>query len=79
MITKEQIARINELAAKARTAEGLTDDEVREREMLRRLYIDAVKQNVRDRLDRVHFVEDLTPEEREKMEKDNETKKGRKN
>ena len=36
------IARINELAKKAKT-EGLNDEELAERDKLRRIYIDSVK------------------------------------
>lgn len=70
MITKEQINRINELAAKARTTEGLTEEEVRERDILRREYVESVKMNVQEKLKQVKFVEDLTQEEREILEKE---------
>ena len=39
------IARINELAAKNK-AEGLTPEELTERDKLRRIYIDSVKANL---------------------------------
>ena len=39
------IARINELAAKNK-AEGLTEEELIERDKLRRIYIDSVKGNL---------------------------------
>ena len=39
------IARINELAAKNK-AEGLTPEELAERDRLRRIYIDSVKANL---------------------------------
>ena len=39
------IARINELAAKNK-AEGLTPEELAERDKLRRIYIDSVKANL---------------------------------
>ena len=39
----EVIKRINELAAKAKTPEGLTPEELTERDALRREYIDSVK------------------------------------
>lgn len=45
MTMEERIARINELAHKAK-AEGLTDAELAERDMLRREYIDSVKGNL---------------------------------
>jgi len=63
MISKDKIARINELAAKAKSATGLTKDETIERESLRREYIDSVKNSVRSKLKNVHFVEDLSEEE----------------
>lgn len=46
MNMNEVIARINELAAKAKTPEGLTPEELTERDKLRRIYIDSVKANL---------------------------------
>ena len=45
MNMNEVIARINELAAKNKR-EGLTADELAERDKLRRIYIDSVKANL---------------------------------
>ena len=45
MNMNEVIARINELVAKNKT-EGLTSEELAERDKLRRIYIDSVKQNL---------------------------------
>lgn len=45
MNMNEVIARINELAAKNK-AEGLTPEELAERDRLRRIYIDSVKANL---------------------------------
>ena len=45
MNINEVIARINELAAKNK-AEGLTPEELAERDKLRRIYIDSVKANL---------------------------------
>lgn len=45
MNMNEVIARINELAKKAK-AEGLTPEETAERDKLRRIYIDSVKANL---------------------------------
>ena len=45
MNMNEVIARINELAKKAK-AEGLTPEELTERDKLRRIYIDSVKANL---------------------------------
>ena len=50
MTMEERIARINELAHKAK-AEGLTDEELKERDKLRREYIDSVKGNLAAQLD----------------------------
>lgn len=66
MISKDKVSRINELAKKAKSEEGLTNAEVEEREKLRREYIDAIKGNVKKQLKRVRFIEDMTDEEKEK-------------
>lgn len=54
MISKEKIARINELSrlAKERT---LTSEEAAERERLRREYVEAVKTNLRAQLDNIEI------------------------
>jgi len=57
MITEEKIARINELARKSRTTEGLTEAEKTEQAALRREYIDAVKANLQSQLDHTVIVE----------------------
>lgn len=57
MITKEQIDRINELARKAKTPEGLTPEELGERAALRRAYLDSVKANLTAQLDNTVVVE----------------------
>ncbi len=49
------IARINELAKKAK-AEGLTPDELAERDRLRRIYIDSVKASLTGQLDNTYIV-----------------------
>ena len=46
MVTQEQINRINELARKAKTPEGLTEEELKERDILRRAYIDSFKESL---------------------------------
>ena len=51
----EVIARINELAAKAKTV-GLTPEETAERDKLRRIYIDNVKANLVGQLDNTYIV-----------------------
>ena len=56
MNINEVIARINELAKKAKT-EGLTEEEIAERDKLRRIYIDNVKANLVGQLDNTYIVE----------------------
>jgi uncharacterized protein YnzC (UPF0291/DUF896 family) len=51
----EVIARINELAAIAKTRE-LTAEELSERDKLRRIYIDSVKQNLVGQLENTYIV-----------------------
>ena len=50
------IARINELAAKNK-AEGLTEEELIERDKLRRIYIDSVKTNLIGQLENTYIVQ----------------------
>ena len=56
MNMNEVIARINELAKKAKTPEGLTSDELTERDKLRRIYIDSVKANLVGQLENTTIV-----------------------
>ena len=58
MNMNEVIARINALAAKAKTPEGLTPEEVEERAKLRRMYIDSVVGNLKGHLDNTYFVDE---------------------
>jgi uncharacterized protein YnzC (UPF0291/DUF896 family) len=55
MNMEQVIARINELAKKAK-AEGLTADETAERDKLRRIYIDSVKASLTGQLDNTYIV-----------------------
>ncbi len=55
MNMNEVIARINELAKKAK-AEGLTPEEITERDKLRRIYIDSVKANLTGQLDNTYIL-----------------------
>ena len=57
MITQEQINRINELARKAKTPEGLTPEEVAERDILRKAYIASVRANLVGQLENTYIVE----------------------
>lgn len=52
------VRRINELARKAKTEEGLTDVELDERNELRRKYIDSFKTSLRGQLDNIKFVDE---------------------
>lgn len=53
MITEDEIKRINELAKKSKTDEGLSEDEKKEQYKLRRKYIDSFKTNLRSHLDTI--------------------------
>ena len=52
----EVIKRINELAEKAKK-EGLTPEEIAERDKLRRIYIDSVKASLVGQLENTYIVE----------------------
>lgn len=56
MNMNEVIARINELAKKAKT-EALTPEEISERDRLRRIYIDSVKASLVGNLENTYIVE----------------------
>ncbi len=50
------IARINELAKKAKSGEALTAEELAERDKLRRIYIDSVVGNLKVQMDNTYVV-----------------------
>ena len=52
MVSDEQLARINALAKKAREG-GLSPEELEEQKLLRRAYVDAVKNSLRSHLDHI--------------------------
>ena len=54
-MTQEKIDRINELARKAKTPEGLTPEELAERDVLRREYIDSYKRSLIGQLDNTYI------------------------
>ena len=56
-MNQKKLHRINELAHKAK-AEGLTEEEIRERDILRREYIDSVVGTLRDTLDNTYVVDE---------------------
>lgn len=53
---EKKITRINELYRKSK-AEGLTDAEMKEQQVLRREYIDAFKRNLRGQLNQISIQE----------------------
>ena len=56
-MNQEKIDRINELAHKAKTPEGLTPAEIAERDVLRREYIDSVLGNLKGQLNNTYIVD----------------------
>lgn len=57
-MTQEKINRINELARKSKTPEGLTDAEKEEQAVLRREYIDSYKASLIGQLDNTYIVDE---------------------
>ena len=57
MITQEKIDRINALARKAKTPEGLTAEETAERALLRQEYVAAYRENLIAQLEHTVIVE----------------------
>ena len=55
-MNEQKIARINELYHKSK-AEGLTEAELKEQQILRREYIDSFRQNLRSQLDQISIQE----------------------
>lgn len=53
----ETVKRINELARKAKES-GLTDEELEERNELRKKYIEGFRSSMRNQLDNIRYVED---------------------
>ena len=56
MEMEQVVARINALAKKAKES-GLTQEEISERDRLRRVYIDAVKASLTGQLENTYIVE----------------------
>lgn len=55
-MTQEKIDRINQLARKAKTADGLSPDEVSERSALRLEYVLSIRNNLTAQLDNTYFL-----------------------
>lgn len=54
---KKKIDRINELARKARSSDGLTPEEMSERAKLREEYLNAIRQNFKQTLDNIEIID----------------------
>ena len=57
-MTQDKIDRINELARKQRTEEGLTDEERAEQQKLRSDYINSIKRNLSLQLENTVIVDE---------------------
>ena len=68
-MTQEKIDRINELARKAKPPAGLTPEELSERDVLRREYIDSYKRSLIGQLDNTYIQ--YPDGSRKKLEKKN--------
>lgn len=72
MLSKEKIARINELAKKAKQT-GLSETEAKEQSKLRSEYLAAFRSSMLDTLSNVKVIDpegtDVTPEKLKRMQK----------
>ena len=57
MITQQDIDRINALARKSRTPEGLTEEEKAEQKVLRAKYINSFKASLESQLSGITIIE----------------------
>lgn len=57
LLTEEKIQRINFLARKSRTPEGLTPEELEEQARLRQEYRDGFKRNLESQLGQITIVD----------------------
>ena len=57
MVTQEQIDRINALARKSKTPEGLTDEEKAEQKLLRELYVASFRESLVGQLENTYIVD----------------------
>ena len=57
-MNQKDIARINELARKAKTPQGLTPAEEEERAMLRGAYIEEFRSNLKSQLENTYIVDE---------------------
>lgn len=63
MLTKEKINRINELSKLSKRQE-LNAEDTLERSLLRSEYLSKFRENFKDHLDRIKFVEDIEEEQK---------------
>lgn len=74
MLPKDQIQRINELARKAKTEEGLILSEQVEQKELREQYIKAFRGGMRNHIEGMKVVDedgtDVTPDKLKEIQKD---------
>ena len=54
---QKKIDRINELARKVKSGIELSEDERRERTLLRREYLEAVRRNFKSQLDNIEIID----------------------
>ena len=73
MITPEQLDRINALAKKSKTEQGLTPEEKEEQAQLRKAYVEAMRASLRGQLENtVVIYPDGTKKKLSEMKKDGE-------
>lgn len=70
---QSKIDRINELARKSRTPEGLTEEEKKEQAALRREYIDAYKQSLVSQLENTYYIDKNGRKKKVERRKDGKT------
>lgn len=68
-MTEERIQRLNELARKNK-AEGLSEDELAERAVLREEYLSAIRGSLQAHLDNTYFIDENG--EKQKLKKKGE-------
>ena len=74
MLSKDKMARINELAQKSKSPEGLTSTEKKEQALLREEYITVFRGGMRHHIEGMKVVDtdgnDVTPDKLKKIQKD---------
>ncbi|MEG0284571.1 MULTISPECIES: DUF896 family protein [Vagococcus] len=74
MLSKEKLARINELAKKSKTAEGLTTEEKSEQQDLRQEYLERFRGGMRNHIEGMKVMDDegndVTPDKLKEIQKE---------